>query len=294
MQVHAVLSTGPGHRRELAHGAILGRLRTATLQIDDPRVSEAHALVSLRGEALKLLALRGRLRVDGVATAAVVLAPGQVIELTPGVCVTVLDVVLPETVVGLEGDGLPRQPLNGVRSLFVRPRPRLDAGAIVGADAVLWGEGALFQVRLPDGELQVAPGDAFEAGGQTFRVVAIPLREASVPSTLGANTPLRLIASFDTVQIHQDEFSVVLGGIAARLISELIALNGPVAWNILAAEIWDSSPDALDLRPRFDMAMNRLRRRLHDAGIRDDLVILTGTGQAELILRPGDQVEDRL
>ncbi|MEZ4267670.1 MAG: hypothetical protein R3F39_14925 [Myxococcota bacterium] len=250
--------------------------------------------MSLRGEALKLLALRGRLRVDGVATASVVLAAGQVIELAPGVSLTVLDVVLPETVVGLEGDGLPRQPIDGVRSLFVRPRPRLDAGAIVGADAVIWGEDERFRVRLADRELEVAPGDGFEAGGQRFRVVDIPLREASVPSTLGANAPLRLVASFDTVQIHQDEFSLVLGGIAARLISELIALGGPAAWNVLAAEIWGPSEDEQDLRPRFDMAMNRLRRRLREAGIRDDLVVLTGTGQAELVLRPGDQVEDRL
>jgi hypothetical protein len=294
MQAHAVFSTGPGHRCELTHGAIVGRLHTAALQVDDPRVSEAHALLSLRGESLKLLALRGRLRLDGVASASIVLARGQVIELAPALALTVLDVVLPESVVGLEGDGLPRQPIDGVRSLFVRPRPRLDAGAVLGADAVLWGEGARLRVRLPSGEREVAPGDTFEAAGRAFRLVTIPLRDASVPSTVGATAPLRLVASFDTVQIHQNEFSVVLGGLAARIISELIALGGPAAWNVLAAEIWGANEDGLDLRPRFDMAMNRLRRRLREAGIRDDLVVLTGTGQAQLVLHPGDRLEDRI
>ena len=34
------------------------------LHVDDARVSEAHALVSLRGRELQLLALRGRFAVD--------------------------------------------------------------------------------------------------------------------------------------------------------------------------------------------------------------------------------------
>ena len=61
----------------LGPGDIIGRTWTAALRLDDPGVSEAHALVSLRGETLKLLALRGRFLVDGQPSVDVDLAPGQ-------------------------------------------------------------------------------------------------------------------------------------------------------------------------------------------------------------------------
>ncbi len=53
-----------GTQRDLYPGDIIGRLWSAALHVDDARVSEAHALVSLRGRELQLLALRGRFAVD--------------------------------------------------------------------------------------------------------------------------------------------------------------------------------------------------------------------------------------
>jgi pSer/pThr/pTyr-binding forkhead associated (FHA) protein len=50
---------------DLGPGDIIGRLETATLRINEPQLSEAHALVSLRGEQLVLLALRGVVSVGG-------------------------------------------------------------------------------------------------------------------------------------------------------------------------------------------------------------------------------------
>lgn len=294
MRAHVVLMSVGGQRHVLGHGALIGRLRSAALPIDDPRVSEAHALVSLRGETLKLLALRGRLHLDGDAHVAITLAPGQVIGLAPGVALTVVDVALPATVVGLGGDGLPRQPLGGVQSLFVKPRPRLAPGVLPDADAVLWGEGDRYRLRTRDGERDLALGDAFSVDDRRFELVAIALRDAAVPSTLGTTAPVRIVASYDTVQVHQNDLAVVIAGLGARLICELIELGGPVAWDVLAAELWGPGEDTIDLRPRFDMTMTRLRRRLRQAGIRDDLVVLTGTGQVELVLRPGDHVEDRI
>jgi len=296
MRAHVSISVAGGPPHLLVHGDLVGRLRTARLPIDDPRVSEAHALVSLRGGELKLLALRGRLRVDGQALTSVVLTPGLRISLAPGVDLDVGDVVLPEEVVGLVGAGLPRQPLDGVRSLFLRPRPRLEVGVVTGADAVLWGEDDAYRVRLPatGEERALALGDDFTVAGVTLSLVPIRLRDASVPSTLGGAAPLHLIASYDTVQLHQSEFSCVIGGIGARIVCELLDLGGPVSWEVLASELWGADEDRADLRPRFDMAMTRLRRRLRGSGIRDDLVVLTGTGQVELVLRTGDRVEDRL
>ncbi|TNF32885.1 MAG: hypothetical protein EP329_09070 [Deltaproteobacteria bacterium] len=296
MRAHVSISVGAGPPHLLVHGDVIGRLRTARLPIDDPRVSEAHALVSLRGGQLKLLALRGRLRVDEHTLTSVALAEGMRVELAPGIVLHVGEVVLPDVVVGLVGEGLPRQPLDGVRSLVLRPRPRLEVGVVAGADAVLWGEDEHYRARLPatGEELTLALGDTFTVAGRELHLVPIRLRDASVPSTLGGAAPLHLIASYDTVQLHQSEFSCVIGGIGARIVCELIDLGGPVAWDVLASELWGADEDRVDLRPRFDMAMTRLRRRLRGAGIRDDLVVLTGTGQVELVLRAGDRVEDRL
>lgn len=49
---------GTARRVDRAPGDLIGRLPGAALQIADPRVSEAHAMVSLRAGELVLLALR--------------------------------------------------------------------------------------------------------------------------------------------------------------------------------------------------------------------------------------------
>ena len=57
---------------------------SAALHLDDPRVSEAHAMVSIRGSELKLLALRGRFQIDGLPYATRLCC--QVIETTGKCC----------------------------------------------------------------------------------------------------------------------------------------------------------------------------------------------------------------
>ncbi len=57
------IRTPDGTVHDVPHGGIVGRLGIASLPLHDPRISEAHALVSLRGGVLRLLALRGRFAV---------------------------------------------------------------------------------------------------------------------------------------------------------------------------------------------------------------------------------------
>ena len=77
MRVAAEVRLPDGSARELRPGDIIGRMRGAALCLDDPRISEAHALVSLRGSTLRLLALRGRMSVDGKPRSDAVLEPGD-------------------------------------------------------------------------------------------------------------------------------------------------------------------------------------------------------------------------
>ena len=64
MRARVRLRLDSGEVRQLVSGDIIGRIWGAALRLDDPQISEAHALVSMRGTALKLLALRGRFVVD--------------------------------------------------------------------------------------------------------------------------------------------------------------------------------------------------------------------------------------
>ncbi|MEL6348923.1 MAG: FHA domain-containing protein, partial [Myxococcota bacterium] len=70
-----------GRTVDLGPGDIIGRLAGAALRLNEAHISEAHALVSLRGDQLMLLALRGVLSVNGRPCASVVLQPGVVVHL---------------------------------------------------------------------------------------------------------------------------------------------------------------------------------------------------------------------
>ena len=88
---------------------MIGRSYTADVRIDDGRVSELHAYVSLRASQLVLLALRGRVRCGERDVPRLELRPGQRIELAPEIAIDVVAVELPEQVLAIEADGVVRQ-----------------------------------------------------------------------------------------------------------------------------------------------------------------------------------------
>lgn len=121
MRAVARCRVGEGPAVVLGHGDLIGRLATAAVSLDDARISEAHAIVSLRGGAMRLLALRGRFRVHGKQRAEVVLAPGLDVELARGIVLHVDEVSLPDTVLAIAGPGLPPWPLPGTVSVATGP-----------------------------------------------------------------------------------------------------------------------------------------------------------------------------
>ncbi|MCB9798022.1 MAG: FHA domain-containing protein [Alphaproteobacteria bacterium] len=280
----------------LGPGDIIGRTWTAALRVDDPGVSEAHALVSLRGETLKLLALRGRFLVDGQASVEVDLAAGQRLRISQETELVVEAVTLPESVLALEGEGLPRQVLVGTSSLWCQPAPRLSAGHQPKADAVVWTDGEAWRLRVQGAVQVLHPGDAFQVHGRTFRAVEVSLAQASQAQTRAADAvdePLRIVAAYDTAHLHRKgRPPVVLSGQAAQVISELVAADGPMSWEAIAREIWRDQLDRHALRRKWDICLVRLRNRLRDADVRPDLVVSTG-GQVELVLLEGDEVVDK-
>lgn len=297
MRAAAWVRAPGGEELALFHGDVIGRLRTAALHLPDPRISEAHALISLRGTELKLLALRGVFAVDGKRRTSAVLKAGLRVELAAGLFLDVLDVDLPDEVLGLEGPGLPRQVLPGACSLVLDPQPSLQPGYVADSIARIFSDADGWWVARVDRESRpFRPGDELQVGDQTYRAVAVPLDRAGSPATRqgGLSRPLTVIAQFDTVHVQPEgRPPIVFGGVQARLLSELVLLDGPAGWEVVARQVWPGQDDRNLLRRRLDVALVRLRAKLRANEVRADLVRSDGSGSLELLLGPEDRVEDR-
>jgi hypothetical protein len=299
MLVHAVLTLPDGSSVELVPGDLIGRHRAAALRIDDGRISEAHALISLRGGELKLLALRGALALETRRVSEVTLAPGQRIRLASDVSLEVVEVCLPDEVLALEGDGLPRQVLPaGGCSLVLDPRPLLVERPEPHAAARLWTDGEGWRLQVADTEPRaLEAGHRFTIGPRTFQAVGVPIDRAGQRNTAlkgKLHAPLRLVTHYDAMELHREgEPTLTIGGIGARILSELVDFGAPVEWQTLAGQVWPDGGDRGMLRRKLDVSLSRLRARLRRAGVRPDLVRSDGTGKVALLLYDGDMVDNR-
>lgn len=280
-------------------GSLLGRTWTADLRIDDGRISEAHALFSLRGDLLVLLALRGRLRTAAGELSRIELRPELKIELAPELFLEILEVMLPETVLALRVNGGPTQLLTGVSSIIIDDAPRLLAGYHPGAAAVVWGDGIDWKLQRAGQPLEaLCHGDEFMLGTCRVEAVATPLRAAALadthPRKEGAG-PLQILSRYDSVQIWRADAAqpLLLRGQQARLVGELISVAGPLRWELVAGALWRGESDRNVLRHRLDVMLGKVRRQLEAHGIRRDLLSSHRDGHLELLLYPGDKAEER-
>ena len=298
MQPSVRLRLQDGTLAELTHGDIIGRLWSAGLPLEHPSISEAHALVSLRGGEFWLLALRRRLVVDGTVRAEVRLEPGVRVQLAEEVTLQVEEVALPEAVLTIQAEGLPPAVVPPVCSLRGQPTAQLVGRFDPEAPAVLWTSGAGWRLRLGHTERSVAAGEQIQVEGTTFILGASPLRESGPGVTRvegGVHAPLVIVAGYDMVQLHrEDEPTLTLTGYMARMVSELAIIGGPAPWPVVARELWPEDLDESSLRRRWDVILARLRARLREARIRPDLIRSDGKGSVELVLRPEDRLEDRV
>jgi len=299
MQPRARFRLPDGQRVELGPGDLIGRSDRAALCLLEPHVSEAHAMVSLRSGELRLLALRGRFTVDGKPSAQATLRAGQRVVLASRTPLLVEEVRLPDEALAIVDGDLPPQLVASVCSLHLAPDARLVVGFSPEADAVLWTSGDRLFARVGGGATrELSAGDTLVVAERALRVVRVRPEVASRAATQDSaevGAPLHLILNFDTVHIIAGPQRLTLDGIAARIVSELAAVRAPIAWQEIAREIWgrDDLPEA-QLRERWDSSLARLRRRLGEARVRTNLVHSTRGGHVELVLDPGDTLEDRL
>lgn len=299
MEAIAIFRLPDGTTAALGHGDLIGRLESAALHLGDPRISEAHAMVSLRGPGLKLLALRGRLHVAGQQLSDIDLVPGLRIDFADGITLTVMDLIAPDSVPTLGLGDHDTRYVTGVCSLIDGGPPTLRSGFSPGALAWFWPEDDHLLMRrpgLPDAAL--VPGEDLVLGGARVHVRQATVRNRSYETTLRPNPatppgPLEIVARFTSAHIcRKGERVVVIAGIPGRILSELAAASVPMAWSDLAREIWPDERGERGLRARWDVNLNRLRKKLLAAGIPADLVRSDGVGNVELCLGPEDSVRD--
>lgn len=298
MRAYVRFRLSTGAEVDLCPGELIGRLRGAALRLDDARVSEAHALVSLRGAELKLLALRGVLALDGRSVSEVVLKPGVVIHLASGLSITVAAVQRPDRLLALSGAGLRESALTGsVYSLRLLPRPMLIPRFVAQAPAHLWSIGDGWRIAADGRSWELLEGGSVTVADKTFQVTAVATATVDAPATVNRgrlHPPMHIVAQYDTVHIHRAGMPITaLSGIPARLLSELVSYGQPVEWTTLAEPLWPQVADRAALRNRLDVNISRLRSKLREAGIRPDLVRFDGTGKLELVLEADDRTEDQ-
>jgi len=283
----------------LEPGDIVGRSKRAALFVDDPRLSEMHAYVSLRGARLILVSLRGRLLVQGRVVPEVPLTEGTRVDFGSVFSVDVVSVVMASEVFVLSSldDAMPDEVIQGVTSLLTTPVPFVTPGFHHDAAAILWStEDGSIRMRLrgePDRDLD--PTGLFEVDGQRFAVRSEPVSRLEQPRTLdpkGERDRLRIAVFFDSVHVHCGSSSVAIGGHSARIVSELAEIRRPVEWQSVAETIWPGVAPATQ-RSRWDQAIFRVRSKLREGNMRPDLIRSTHNGLFELYLQPGDTLKNR-
>lgn len=287
-----------GDPTTLYPGDLVGRLRNAALRVDDPRVSEVHAMVSLRDGELQLLALRGVLAVNKRRQKEVVLVPGARVRLAKDLYLEVLSLDVEPDALGIAVDDQPAQLLLGsAASLVLEPEPGVVRAYHRDAAAWLWSDGLGWRIQVPGQSVQpFTAGLVLTIDGREVRGETLPIHRAGVEATaMGGrlHPPLRIVANYDTAHIHRPgNEPVSLSGIQARIVSELVSLGGPANWDTVATEVWRGNEAVERLRHRWDVNLGRLRSKLEQHGVRRDLIRSDGAGQIELMLLPGDEVED--
>ncbi len=241
----------------------------------------------------------GGLAVQRQRVGKAVLVPGLQVRLAKGVYLTVLECHLPAEALALVIDDQEAQLLLGsAASLVGEPEPGLSLRFDPDALAQRWSDGVGWRIQARGQEsVELQPLRPVEVDTHRVEAVMVPLLRAGQDATvLGGRVhpPLRIVAHYDTAHIHREGVEpVLLSGNGARILGELVALDGPAPWEVVAGQIWRDEPAVHRLRRRWDVNLGRLRAKLEQHGVRPDLVRSDGTGNVEFVLLPGDVVEDK-
>jgi len=327
---HALLTMPDGQTVEALPGDIVGRSARADIRVNDPRVSEARALISLRERRLLFLRLRDPpFRCDGKKVSDFELRAGQTIELAPGVALRVLRVALPATTRAAfftpeGGPPIAATPRRGALSLLAGPPPQVERGYVDGAAAHLWKTGSeIYVQRAGEPPRPLRPGAAVAVAGG-----ALSARDTSTGAVHGASpTSGTQFAPQDAIEIEVvrtprgrarairvrrgDRVAHITRIIQVQVMEILIAAHAegaarlpdePLATAVNSAdggaEIWGAPGEeprgagADQIEVNWRNHVRRIRDTLKARDIRTDLVCALGQQRYALRLRSGDRLID--
>ena len=216
-----------GTSAQVSPGGLIGRASSAELKIANPEVSEAHAIISLRGHQLHMLSLRRWIILNGERCSAIALRPGQRIYLSQTVVLEVEAVELPGHVLVLWCDDREVCTLSESVYSLTRSEAELKVAPehVAQAEAYLWGNSEGFTLRVGEAAaIEVAAGTQWQLGPHHLRVTARPLGDGALSTrSIGQNDPpLKIVARYDTVYLHTPgRAPAVLSGLLARIVSEV-------------------------------------------------------------------------
>jgi hypothetical protein len=277
----------------LRPGDRIGRHLRCELQIADSRVSEMHAVVSVRGRGLTLLGLRGGLAIDGRVVQDPFLEVGQTVEVAPGLGLQVRELHLPHECLAIAGPGIEPTVLTGTTSVFTAAPAELRPGFHPRSDAMLYTDGEHWFCEVDGvrrGPLAPGPLQIGDWSGE-LRLDAVPTAPRTMDRSPRAPESLRIEAWVDQVRVFGGAvLKVHLNGKKAQIVYELAAVGVPIAWEAIAREVWPDVDDRYLARKRWDTTLGRTRRALSDASVRPDLLLTDGRGLVSLCLYPTDEV----
>ncbi len=278
-------------------GAILGRLATSPARIDDPRLHEAHALLSHRGQKLWLIALMTRFKVDQRREHEVSLEEGMRVHLLDDFVVEVVALSVPRTLTVIElrrrdgSEGWSR--LDALRHdayYTVTPGdpPTLQTGELASALWHLWSNGVGWTLVSPSHPpALLVDGEIWEHADWQLRARRVDAPAAGTPRTLVEGRiflPARLALREDAVELSPEGGAPFLvRGHGAFILRALLearrkADSGAeeelvwVDWEPLASRHWRGTRRFEQLANLWYKALSRLRKRLEQAQLDPDLV----------------------
>lgn len=287
-----VLEADDGAQFRVVAGDLLGRSPRSAVPLQDPRVSEAHALVSLRGDGFVLLGLRGTVWTGVRWGAEVPLVEGRSVRLADGIEFLVRHVQLPHAMLALQGfpDGL--VVLNApVWSLFVAPL-RAHPGFDGTARAWVWSSDGPWWRRSGEGEVvPLDVGDRFEVGTHLLDVVGVAVNEGRVTQTAterGQHPPLDIVIGEALTRIRMAGRETTIGGRPHDILRHTALLTrhqDSVHWTEVAQCIWRVNPTPHN----WYRNRTRLAAMLREAGLPHQLYQMH-QGRVRLHLRPEDRL----
>lgn len=281
--------TGEDDLFELEPGDIIGRMELAALSIEDARISEAHAMISLREGELRLLALRGRFRVKQEVCSQIALTDGLEIELAQDIYLKVLEVYLPDHILGLEIPGFTQMALPQTMTLFAQNPPVIRSGYDNSGDAIFWSLDGSHRVTLLHEQrtMQLKAQDHIKIKDLEVEIISIPVNSASRPKTVPFHAAPQQLEILETgVRIVQDDTnSALITGLPGKILATLLLYGPTMTWEQIVEHVWPGDRSLeLALRRRFDCSLSRLRSRLQRLGLPAQMVRMSGTGLVTLEL----------